>query len=69
MTKTVSMRFNNEEYEDLETLVESEGYGSKTELVRELIRERWDKWARRVVKHAKKNPGEYENWEDVKKRI
>ena len=69
MAKTISMRFEDEEYKDLETLVESEGYGSKTELVRELIREKWDMWARKIVKHAEKNPGEYENWEDVKKRL
>ena len=69
MAKTISMRFKDEEYEDLETLVESEGYGSKTELVRELIREKWDAWARKVAKHAEKNPNEYDNWEDVKKRL
>jgi len=69
MAKTISMRFKDEEYEDLETLVESEGYESKTELVRELIRKKWDMWARKVAKHAGKNPNEYENWEDVKKRL
>ena len=69
MAKTISMRFEDEEFDDLETLVESEGYGSKTELVKELIREKWNAWARKVSKHAEKNPSEYENWEDVKKRL
>ena len=69
MAKTISMRFEDEEFKDLETLVESEGYGSKTELVRELIREKWDAWARKVAGHAIKNPHEYESWEDVKKRL
>lgn len=67
--KTVSIRLGEQEFEDLETLVESEGYSSKSELVRELVRKKWDEWAEKALAHAKKHPEEFEHWDKVKKEL
>ncbi len=67
--KTISIRLREEEFEDIETLVESEGYHSKSELVRELLREKWDKWAEKALKYAKKHPEEFESWQKVRERV
>jgi len=67
--KTVSIRLKEQEFEDLESLVESEGYHSKSELVRELIKNKWDSWAEKTLKHAKAHPEEFENWSKAKVRL
>ena len=67
--KTISLRLGDQEFEDLETLVESEGYASKSELVRELIRKKWDEWAEKALRHAKEHPEGFESWETVRKRL
>lgn len=68
-TKVVSMRFTEEEYEELGTLAESEGFKSKSELLRSLIRAEWDKWAERVVEHARKHPEEYTSLDELRKEM
>jgi hypothetical protein len=35
----------------------------------ELLRQKWDEWVRKVMKHARENPGEYERWKDVRRRV
>lgn len=67
--KTISIRLAEQEFDDLESLVESEGYTSKSELVRELIKKKWDEWAKKALAHAKKHPEEFENWEKVRKDL
>lgn len=67
--KTISIRLREQEFEDLEALVESEGYASKSELVRELIRRKWDEWAEKALKHAREHPEEFESWENVRKGL
>ena len=67
--KTISIRLGEQEFEDLETLVESEGYASKSELVRELIRKKWDDWAEKAIKLARDHPEEFVSWEKAKKEI
>ena len=67
--KTISIRLGEQEFEDLETLVESEGYASKSELVRELVRRKWDEWAEKAIRLAKEHPEEFESWETARKRL
>ncbi|MDY6788442.1 MAG: ribbon-helix-helix protein, CopG family [Candidatus Nanohaloarchaea archaeon] len=68
-TKTVSVRLEEDEFEEVETLVSSEGYSSKAELIRDLLRREWDKWAKKVEKHHGENPEDYISLGEAEKEL
>ena len=45
--------------EELNILAKLEGYKTKSDLVRDLIKEKWDKWAHKVKKYYKEHPEDY----------
>ena len=67
--KTFTIRFTEEEFEDFESLTLTEGYPSKSDMLRQLIRNKWDEWAARLEKEYEQNPDEWETLEDFQKSI
>lgn len=58
-TKTLNVRITEEQYEELEDLVERGDYTSKAEFIRELIRERVDDFSRFLHQKAEKDREEH----------
>ena len=67
--KTISLRVSEDEFDDIESLTKSEGYASKTELVRDLLRKKWEEWGERVLKNFKEHPEEYVSLDEFEKRM
>ena len=53
-TKTLNVRITEEQYEELEELVDRGNYTSKAELIREMIRERFDDFSKYLHEKAEK---------------
>jgi len=68
-TRTISIRLSKDEFEDIESLTKSEGYSSKTELIKELLKDKWNEWGEKALKNYNEHSEEYENWEDIRKRL
>lgn len=63
-TKTLNVRITEEQYEELEDLVERGDYTSKAEFIRELIRERVDDFSRFLHQKAEKDREEHISLEE-----
>ena len=63
-TKTLNVRITEEQYEELEELVERGDYTSKAEFIREIIRERVDDFSRFLHEKAEKDKDKHISLEE-----
>ncbi|MFW6142199.1 MAG: ribbon-helix-helix domain-containing protein [Candidatus Saliniplasma sp.] len=54
-TRTLNVRITDEQYEELENLVERGEYTSKAEFIREILRERFDSFSKYLHQKAEKD--------------